>query len=95
MGTPAAGTNFQCPATPNTPIEALPANLSYGYIYNPWDGPGTLWINQTGDATTTYDGTSLPLRPGWTWFAIPGSTVPVSACSTFANHLFICVQVPA
>jgi hypothetical protein len=95
MGTPTIGPNHQCSATPGTPVDALDSNLKYGWIFNPFDAPGTLWIDPTGDASATYNGHSIPLVPGWSWYAINGSSLAVSAASTFPSHLFICIQVPA
>jgi hypothetical protein len=92
MTIPTAGLAFICPATPGTPINALGTNLIGGYILNPITAPGVLYVDPTGPASTSANGTSSGLAPGQPYYAIAGSTVPVSVASAFANHQFISVQ---
>jgi len=92
MANPVPGLASQTPILPNTPIDALAAGLTGGYIYNPSDAPTTLYVNPTGPASTAVDGTSIGLLPGHTFYAIPGSTLTVSVVSTVSSHRFISVQ---
>jgi hypothetical protein len=92
MSIPTAGLAFITPITPGQPINALDANLEGGYILNPIDAPGTLYVDPTGPASTSANGTTTALPPGQPFYAISGSTVPVSAASQFASHQFVCVQ---
>lgn len=90
--TPQPGLASQTPATPGEPIDALGVNLSGGFISNPPNAPGYLYVDPTGPASTTANGTTLALPPGQPFYAIPGSTLPVSVASTFSNHQFTAVQ---
>lgn len=92
MSIPTAGLAFITSATPGTPVNALDANIEGGYILNPIDAPGNLYIDPTGPASTTANGTTSALPPGQPFYAISGSTVPVSVASQVANHQFVSVQ---
>jgi hypothetical protein len=92
MATPTAGLTGQTPIIPGNPVNALAANLSGGYILNPATAPGLLYIDPTGPASISANGTTLALPPGQPFYAIPGSTLPVSVASTFPNHQFVSVQ---
>ena len=92
MASPTPGLANVTPAAPNTPINALAAGLSGGYIINPVNGPDWLFVDPTGPASTTANGTTLALRQGQTFFVIPNSTLPVSVASRVASHLFVSVQ---
>jgi hypothetical protein len=92
MATPTAGLANQTSSQPGQPINALAASLSGGYILNPASAPGYLYIDPTGPASITANGTTLALPPGQPFYAIPGSTLPVSVTSTFPNHQFVAVQ---
>ncbi|HSY76779.1 MAG TPA: hypothetical protein VK890_07980 [Bacteroidia bacterium] len=90
--TPTAGLASQCPAVPGNPINALSPGLTGGYIYNPNDAPGFLYVDPTGPASTVANGTSMALAPGQAFYAIPASTIPVSVASNIASHYFVSVQ---
>jgi hypothetical protein len=92
MTIPTAGLAFVCSATPGTPVNGLGTNLTGGYILNPISAPGTLYVDPTGPASTSANGTTSGLSPGQSFYAIAGSTVPVSVASSFANHQFVSVQ---
>ena len=92
MSVPTAGLAYITPSTPGHPINALDANLEGGYILNPIDAPGTLYVDPTGPASTTANGTTTALPPGQPFYAISQSTVPVSVASQVANHQFVSVQ---
>lgn len=92
MATPTAGLASATPGTPGQPINALAANLTGGYILNPSTAPGLLYVDPTGPASTTANGTTLALPPGQPFYVIPGSTLPVSVASTFPTHQFVSVQ---
>lgn len=92
MATPTAGLAWQTPDTPGEPVNALGPNLSGGFISNPPNAPGPLYVDPTGPASTTANGTTLALPPGQPFYAIPSSTLPVSVASDFSNHMFTAVQ---
>jgi hypothetical protein len=92
MATPVAGLASQTSSSPGQPVNALAANLSGGYILNPATAPGMLYIDPTGPASISANGTTLALPPGQPFYIIPGSTLPVSVASTFPNHQFVSVQ---
>jgi hypothetical protein len=92
MATPVSGLASQTPLVPGNPINALAANLSGGYILNPASAPGNLFVDPTGPASISANGTTLALAPGQPFYAIPGSTLPVSVASTFPQHQFVSVQ---
>jgi hypothetical protein len=92
MSIPTAGLAYITPTVPGQPVNALDASLSGGYILNPSDAPGPLYIDPTGPAAVQANGTTSALQPGQTFFAIEGSTLPVSVASLFASHQFVCVQ---
>jgi hypothetical protein len=92
MTIPTAGLNYICSGTPGVPINALGTNLTGGYIMNPVNAPGTLYVDPTGPAAVTANGTTSALAAGQSFYAIANSTVPVSVASTFPNHQFISVQ---
>jgi hypothetical protein len=92
MTIPTAGLAYICPLTPGTPINALGTNLTGGYVMNPVSAPGVLYVDPTGPASTTANGTTSALSAGQSFYAIAGSSVPVSVASTFASHQFISVQ---
>jgi hypothetical protein len=92
MTTPTAGLANKTPATPGQAINALAANLTGGYILNPATAPGLLYVDPTGPASISANGTTLALPPGQPFYVIPGSTLPVSVASTFPNHQFVSVQ---
>jgi hypothetical protein len=90
--TPIGGLVFQTPATPGTPIDALPKMLTGGYINNPFTATELLYVDPTKPATIGSNGTSMALRPGQTFYVIPNSTHPVSVASPNANHQFVAVR---
>jgi hypothetical protein len=92
MATPTAGLASQTSSQPGQPVNALAANLSGGYILNPATAPGVLMVDPTTAASISANGTTLALAPGQPFYAIPGSTLPVSVASTFPNHKFVSVQ---
>ena len=92
MTTPIGGLAWQTPSTPGLPINALANNLIGGYIANPIDAPAYLLIDPTGPASPIANGTTMAIIPGQTFFAIPGSTLPMSVASSIADHQFISVQ---
>jgi hypothetical protein len=90
--TPTQGTANVTPVIPGNPVNALAAGLSGGYIFNPVTAPGLLYVDPTGPASVTFNGTTLALQPGSAYYAIPGSTLPVSCASGSPNHQFVAVQ---
>jgi hypothetical protein len=90
--TPTPGLASSTPAIPGQPINALAINLTGGYISNPINAPAPLYVDPTGPASTTVNGTSMALAPGSTYYAIPVSTLPVSVASNVPNHNFVSVQ---
>lgn len=90
--TPTAGLASVTSPTPGTPINALDVNLAGGYIFNPVNAQGPLYVDPTGPASTTANGTTLALEAGQTFYAIPYSTLPVSVASTLSSQSFVCVQ---
>jgi hypothetical protein len=92
MATPTPGIASQTPAIPGQSVNALSPNLTGGYIFNPADAPTYLYVDPTGPASTVANGTSMALAPGSPYYAIPGSTLPVSCASNVPNHTFVSVQ---
>jgi hypothetical protein len=90
--TPTPGIGTTTPAIPGSPIDSLSPNLTGGYIFNPANAPGPLYVDPTGPASVAFNGTSMALTPGSTFYAIPGSTLPVSVASNSASHQFVAVQ---
>ena len=90
--TPTPGLASQTPVIPGQSIAALDINLTGGYVFNPADAPAPLYVDPTGLAQTSANGTSMALPPGSTYYAIPGSTVQVFVASTVASHNFVSVQ---
>lgn len=90
--TPTPGIANTTPNTPNSAVNALSANLTGGYIFNPATAPSSLYVDPTGPASTTGNGTSMAVSPGATYYAIPGSTLPVSVASSVPSHQFVSVQ---
>lgn len=90
--TPTPGLAHITPAIPNSAVNALSANLTGGYIYNPSNAPSGLYVDPVGPASVTANGTSMAIPPGATYYAIPGSTLPVSVASTVPSHQFVAVE---
>lgn len=90
--TPTPGLASQTPSIPGQSINALAANLTGGYIFNPADAPAPLYVDPTGPASTIANGSSMALPPGSTYYAIPASTLPVSVASTVPSQNFVAVQ---
>lgn len=90
--TPTPGLAWQTPVLVGAPIDALDNELVGGYIMNPSDAPGVLFVDPTGAAATVANGTAYALPPGQAYYAIPLSTLPVSVASNFASHAFVSVQ---
>ena len=70
-----------------------------GWIINPASAidqgisrPDILYVDPTGPASVSPNGTSMALAPGTPYYAIPGSTLPLSVASNIPNHAFISVQ---
>jgi hypothetical protein len=91
MTTPTAGLNSQTGA-PGIPVAALDINQIGGYVHNPVSASTVLYVDPTGPASTTANGTTMALNPGQTFYAIPESTLQVSVAATDANHQFVAVQ---
>jgi hypothetical protein len=92
MATPVRGPNYSTPATPGVAVNALNSNLTGGYVINPVDAPGVLYVDPVGPASTLANGTTLALQPGQAFFAIQTSTLPVSVASQIPSHNFISVE---
>jgi hypothetical protein len=92
MATPVPGLAWQTPATAGQPINAIGANMSGGYVSNPSNAPGVLYVNPTGPASNVANGTTIALPPGQPFYVIPQSTLPISVASDFPNHVFVSVQ---
>jgi hypothetical protein len=92
MATPTPGLASQCPVTPGQAINALSEGLTGGYVFNPANATSPLYVDPTGPASTSPNGTSMALGPGMPYYAIPGSTLPLSVASNTPNHPFISVQ---
>jgi hypothetical protein len=90
--TPTPGIANITSSIPGQPVDALSANLSGGYIFNPSGSPTNLYVDPTGPASTLGNGSSMAIQPGGTYYAIPGSTLPVSVASTVPNMGFVSVQ---
>jgi hypothetical protein len=91
MTTPTKGPAFRTGAA-GTPINGLDANLAGGYIVNPLNAGVSLLVDPTGPASTVANGSTLAIPPGQPFYAIAGSTLPVSVVSTLDNHTFVSVQ---
>ncbi len=85
--TPVAGTASQI-VTAGTPVQAAPGNINGGYITNPPDAPGYLYVDPVGAAGTTAQGTTISLAPGQSFDLIPGTTLPTTANSQSNVHNF-------
>lgn len=85
--TPVAGTASQV-VTAGTPVQAAPANINGGYITNPADAPGYLYVDPVDAAGTTAVGTTTSLQPGQSFSLIPGTTLPTTANSQSSAHNF-------
>jgi cellulase/cellobiase CelA1 len=92
MTIPTAGLAYVCSATPGQPVNALDANLAGGYVENPLTAPGVLYVDPTGPASVTANGTTSAISPGQSFYAISYSSVVVSVASNYPNHQFISVQ---
>jgi hypothetical protein len=90
--TPVAGLASSTPVTPGQPVNALDIALVGGYIFNPIDAPGPLYVDPVGPASTTANGTTMALPPGQPFYAITDSTMYVSVASNFPSHAFVAVQ---
>jgi hypothetical protein len=94
MATPVPGLAWQTPATAGTPVNAIAANMSGGYVSNPPGAPGPLYVDPTRPASNVANGTTIALPPGQPFYVIPQSTIPISVASDFPNHSFVSVQWP-
>jgi hypothetical protein len=94
MATPVPGLAWQTPDTAGQPINAIGANMSGGYVSNPPNAPGPLYVDPTGPASNVANGTTIALPPGQPYYVIPQSTLPISVASDFPNHNFVSVQWP-
>lgn len=92
MAAPTVGLATVTPPAPGTPVNALGAALLGGYVVNPIDALDILYVDPTGPASTLGSGTTIGLRPGQTFFAIPNSTLPVSVASKQPSHNFVSIQ---
>jgi hypothetical protein len=101
MATPVAGLVSQTPVTAGTAVDAIPANQAGGYVVNPLSaadqGLATaepLYVDPTGAATTTANGTTVALQPGQSFAVIPNATTTLSVASASASHKFTAVCWP-
>lgn len=85
--TPTPGLHSEV-VTAGTPVQVAPGSPEGGAIVNPYGGPGVLYVNPIGDATTDAVGNTFALQPGQRWDIIPGQTTPTSVNSTYNNHEF-------
>jgi hypothetical protein len=92
MATPVPGLAWQTPDTIGQPVDAISANQSGGYVSNPFNAPGPLYVDPTGPASNEANGTTIALPPGQPYYVIPNSTLPISVASDFVNHAFVSVQ---
>ncbi|HXB12891.1 MAG TPA: hypothetical protein VNZ45_12970 [Bacteroidia bacterium] len=90
--TPTPGIAHITSGIPGQAVDALQGNLSGGYIFNPANSPAVLYVDPTGPASTQGNGSSMAIEPGGTYYAIPGSTLPVSVASNVPNMSFVSVQ---
>jgi hypothetical protein len=90
--TPVAGLASSTPVTPGAPVNALDIALVGGYIFNPINAPGPLYVDPVGPASVVANGTTMALPPGQPFYAIPDSVMYVSVASTFPSHQFVAVQ---
>lgn len=68
--------------------DALPPDIAGGWITNPPDAPGYLYVNPINNATQEATGETFALAPGQTWSAIPGQTTATSVNSETSGHEF-------
>jgi hypothetical protein len=99
MTTPVQGLSVVTSATAGTPVDAIAANQSGGYITNPLlaadqglPSAEPLYVDQVVPATTQANGTTLALEPGQTYMVIPGTTTTVSVAAASASHKFTAVM---
>jgi hypothetical protein len=90
--TPTPGLANITSAIPGAAVNALDVGLTGGYIFNPAEASGYLYIDPTGPASIVPNGSSMALAPGSTYYAIPGSTLPVSVASPLASQYFVSVM---
>lgn len=75
-----------------TAVIPVPDAPNGGFITNPANAPGSLFVDPVGSAATTVGGTTFELAPGQDWTIIPGQTTNTSVNSSFNNHVFCCVR---
>lgn len=89
--TPAAGAATAV-ATANTAVTIVGANAKGGFITNLNSNTASLIVNPVGAALTVPGGANIELKPGQTFTAIPGSTLPVTGNASVSSLVFEVVQ---
>jgi len=87
---PQIGSNTQV-VTAGTAVVAIPPNPAGGFIENPIDAPGPLYVDPTIPASTTGNGSCFAIQPGQRWDVIPGQTTNTSVNSLNDGHQFSAV----
>lgn len=79
-------------------VVAIPAGVLGGYISNPYsaadqglDAPEMIYVDPTGPAALHQTATTVPIWPGGTYSAVPGSSGPVWVNAASAGHRFTSV----
>ena len=85
--TPAPGNESEV-VTAGTPVNAALANPNGGFLTNPADAPGPLFVDPVGPAGVVAAGTTFAVWPGASWSLIPGQTTPTSVNSNYNAHVF-------
>lgn len=74
--------------TGGTAEEVFPTNILGGYIQNPFDAQGVLYVDPVGDAGLEAVGTTFAIQPGQTWSAPPGQATATTVNAADSDHNF-------
>lgn len=85
--TPVAGVNSEV-LVAGTSVVAANASPNGGFITNPADAPGYLFVDPVVSADVVAGGTTFGLAPGQSWSLIPGQTTQTTVNSNISNHVF-------
>lgn len=78
--------------TGGTPVTVVAGGPNGGFITNPANAPGSLFVDPVGAAAVVAGGTTFELAPGQTWSVIAGQTTPTSVNSNSSAHQFSAVS---
>ena len=77
--------------TGGSALQVFPPGIAGGIITNPNSATKSLFVNPVVSAALVAEDTTFELRPGQSWYAIPGQDTPTTANSEDSGHHFTAI----